>query len=491
LFAILALALIVSSHPAFAATASEVSVENVFGTNYLRVVQQEVQAATGSVVVAMFEMRVPQDAAEENPSLVLVNELLDAHRRGVDVDVILNLRSKYDPESDDPVRDHANGIAADMLTYAGVDVAYFPGSYHMHSKFVVIDEKITIIGSHNWTYSGLAQNIESSSLIRSREHAKAKLANIAELETVSAATAVAPDVARTIPVPRAFLLQKNLAPYMQTKNDTRPFDTYLLLRRYATERKSSGDSLTIDIQQLAADLGIDPAKGRTNSRKLAIRPLRRLADHYELIDLKVDYGGDAHVVMRDDPNADVLNVPLAYWTYGLATKLKLAEKLAYLICINEEAQALTPPLWMRSQEELSEKYAISISPINNGLNGLQRHDILEIIRSPISTTGNYKKRRPNQYRLKPLLSPQERVARWKKLEEKHGPEIVAQARGLATMLDYGNSIESADQLATAITAYGYQTTSNTTATVATRSLTNPNRHPNTVVEYLHNTRSNR
>jgi hypothetical protein len=148
LFAILALALIVSSHPAFAATASEVSVEDVFGTNYLRVVQQEIQAATGAVVVAMFEIRVPQDAAEENPSLVLVNELLNAHRRGVDVDVILNLRSKYDPESDDPVRDHANGIAADMLTYAGVDVAYFPGSYHMHQKLVIVDEKTTIIGSH-------------------------------------------------------------------------------------------------------------------------------------------------------------------------------------------------------------------------------------------------------------------------------------------------------------------------------------------------------
>lgn len=479
---------------AFGRAGSDAWVEDVSGTNYLGIVQRELAAATGSVVVAMFEMRVPQDAAPENPSLILVNELLAAHRRGVDVEVILNLRSRYEPESDEPVRDNANGIAADMLTYAGVDVAYFPSTYHMHQKLVIIDEETVIIGSHNWTYSGLAQNIESSSLIRSREHAKEKLANIAELQTVSAAISVAPDVSKMIPVPRGFLLKKNLAPYMQTKNDTRPFDTYLLLRRYATERKPDGSSLTINMQQLAADLGIDPAKGPVNSRKLAIRPLRRLADHYGLIDLTIDRGGDAHVFLRDEAAAATdadFGIPLAYWTYGLATELKLAEKLAYLICINEEAQALTPPLWMKNQEDLAEKYSVSRNPINDGLNGLQRHDLLEIIRSPISTTGNYKKRRPNQYRLKPLLSPEERAARWKKLEDKYSPEVVAQARGLATMLDYGNDFEAVDQLAAAIKAYSQQTVSNTTATVATRSLTNPNRHPDTVVEYLHNSRGSR
>jgi hypothetical protein len=161
------------------------------------------------------------------------------------------------------------------------------------------------------------------------------------------------------------------------------------------------------------------------------------------------------------------HLPLAYWTYGLATELKQSEKMACLICLNEETQALTPPLWIKNQSDLAEKYSISLNPINDGFNGLQRQDILTIYRSPISAN-DYKKRRPNQYRLKPLLSPKERATRWEKLVQKHGGQILPQARTLAAMLDYDNDFGSADELAGAIAAYGYETVSNTTAQVATK-----------------------
>ena len=44
--------------------------------------------------------------------------------------------------------------------------------------------------------------------------------------------------------------------------------------------------------------------------------------------------------------------------------------------------------------------------------------------------------------------------------------------------------ESADQLAGAITTYGYQAVSNTTAQVATKHPGNPRRHPSIVLERL-------
>jgi hypothetical protein len=87
-------------------------------------------------------------------------------------------------------------------------------------------------------------------------------------------------------------------------------------------------------------------------------------------------------------------------------------------------------------------------------------------------------------RLKLLLSPAERAARWQNLEQKHSPQLIAQARALATMVAYGNDFDSADQLAAAISAYGYEAVSNTTVQVATKSTTNPNRHPDTIVDYL-------
>jgi len=150
------------AHVSVAQPDVEASVSDASGTNYVGIVHRELGAATGSVVVAMFEMRIPDDAAAASPVLLLVNDLIAAHRRGVEVRVILNLRARYDPTSTARVRDHANGAAADMLVYAGIDAAYSPATYHMHPKLVVIDETTVILGSHNWTYSGLSKNIESS-----------------------------------------------------------------------------------------------------------------------------------------------------------------------------------------------------------------------------------------------------------------------------------------------------------------------------------------
>jgi len=53
----------------------------------------------------------------------------------------------------------------------------------------------------------------AASLIRSPEHARAKLAYLEEVETISAAPVLAPDVSTTIAVPRNFLLLERLGPY--------------------------------------------------------------------------------------------------------------------------------------------------------------------------------------------------------------------------------------------------------------------------------------
>ena len=150
------------------ALGQQVQVEDIDGADYVAVMHRELGAATGSVVVSMFQMRVPEDVFPDSRVLLLVNDLIAAQRRGVDVKVVLDLHSEYDPESSEPVRDHLNGMAADMLAYAGVDVSYYPSRYHLHYKLVVIDEKTVVTGSHNWSYAAMEHNLESSSIIRSR-----------------------------------------------------------------------------------------------------------------------------------------------------------------------------------------------------------------------------------------------------------------------------------------------------------------------------------
>ena len=101
----------------------------------------------------------------------------------------------------------------------------YPSRYHLHHKLVVIDEKVVVIGSHNWSYSAMRHNIESSSIIRSREHARAKLESIARIETIPVVPVSTARERGTVPVPQAFLLRPNLAPIMHTENDERPFDS--------------------------------------------------------------------------------------------------------------------------------------------------------------------------------------------------------------------------------------------------------------------------
>ena len=56
-----------------------------------------------------------------------------------------------------------------LLTKGGVAVAYDPLAITTHTKLLIIDGKISIVGSTNWTYNALDKNHEASVLIQSSE----------------------------------------------------------------------------------------------------------------------------------------------------------------------------------------------------------------------------------------------------------------------------------------------------------------------------------
>jgi len=59
-----------------------------------------------------------------------------------------------------------------MLEKAGVLVYNDPLNITTHSKLIIIDNYITVIGSTNWSYSALMKNNESSVIISSSEVAE-------------------------------------------------------------------------------------------------------------------------------------------------------------------------------------------------------------------------------------------------------------------------------------------------------------------------------
>ncbi len=92
--------------------------------------------------------------------------LIDAHRRGVEVHVILD-RSQYD----------AKGAAALPLYDAGIDVRMDSKHQISHNKVIVIDSMTLITGSFNFTRQAEIGNAENLLIINSFDLAGQYTAN--------------------------------------------------------------------------------------------------------------------------------------------------------------------------------------------------------------------------------------------------------------------------------------------------------------------------
>ena len=141
-------------------------VQLVTDGQYFQVAKKMIQEAKSSIQVMMFEMGY-YDQHPNTPSNLLIRELIDAKKRGVKVEVILDVREGKDRTTE------RNRQTGKILSNGGVEVTYDPLSKTTHAKWMVVDGKLSLVGSANWTYYALTSNNEVSILIRSREVAKA------------------------------------------------------------------------------------------------------------------------------------------------------------------------------------------------------------------------------------------------------------------------------------------------------------------------------
>jgi cardiolipin synthase len=140
-------------------------VQLVMDAQYFEVAKKLIQKAKHSIQVMMFEMGY-YDSYPNTPSNLLVKELIDATKRGVKVEVILEVKEGEDRTT------KRNRHTGKVLSEGGVEVIYDPLFKTTHAKFMVVDQQLTLLGSTNWTYYALTSNNEASVLVRSKEFAK-------------------------------------------------------------------------------------------------------------------------------------------------------------------------------------------------------------------------------------------------------------------------------------------------------------------------------
>jgi phosphatidylserine/phosphatidylglycerophosphate/cardiolipin synthase-like enzyme len=140
-------------------------VQLVTDAQYFQVAKKMIQEAKSSVQVMMFEMGY-YDRYPNTPSNLLIKELIDARKRGVKVEVILEVREGSDRTTE------RNRNTGKILSEGGVEVIYDPLFKTTHAKLMVVDGQLALVGSTNWTYYALTNNNEVSVLIRSKQVAK-------------------------------------------------------------------------------------------------------------------------------------------------------------------------------------------------------------------------------------------------------------------------------------------------------------------------------
>lgn len=136
-------------------------------TEYYPAVHKALANAKKSILCVMFMAKLdPKHTRGDEYQLVL--DLINAHKRGVEVQVIFDQNVKFwEKGKKRNVIERKSEYAYELLSKNGVPVFYDNKNRVTHNKVLIIDKYITIIGSTNWTYSALRKNHEASVMIKS------------------------------------------------------------------------------------------------------------------------------------------------------------------------------------------------------------------------------------------------------------------------------------------------------------------------------------
>jgi len=120
---------------------------------YGTVLLELIRDAKQSVHVSMYRMSYYTQYSD-SLSNQLIHALISAAGRGLSVKVLLDDCAYYEDSAE------ANLLTALYLHNRGIEVRLDAATETTHTKLVVIDERTVLLGSTNWNYYALEQNVE-------------------------------------------------------------------------------------------------------------------------------------------------------------------------------------------------------------------------------------------------------------------------------------------------------------------------------------------
>ncbi len=210
-------------------------VKDISDRFYEPAVIELLDSAKESIAISMYNISLGTN--ERNPIAFLLQDLIEARQRNVEVVIYLNTNFR---EIDKEPHQLVNTPFFNKLLDAGCIIHLLPARLRLHDKLIIVDKRFIIEGSTNWSISALKNNFESSTLMDSSELAKIKLSRLNSLPLTTAPKEKEPNRAlylenlpENIIIPKELITDSHYFPKMLTSRDTRSMDLYLLLLAHA------------------------------------------------------------------------------------------------------------------------------------------------------------------------------------------------------------------------------------------------------------------
>lgn len=265
-----------------------------------RVYQGQVYAlldqARSSIVISMYILRPGDDP--KHPVNRLLEDLIEARRRGVEVTIYLN--TKF--ESGGNPSQTADSPRFQKLRKSGVTIKLVSPVRRLHDKLLIIDRRFVVEGSMNWSVSAITDNFESATIIESPELAETKLRRISFLPIWGEEKKKLPTKKEEIfpagpptslELPIALIEERKYFPKMIHYQRARAMKMFLLFLYLAQSKGSL--KFTFLPEMVGEYLGILQGKDRSAIRRQVIRVLRDLQEIDKLLKTEFHHGKDAYV----------------------------------------------------------------------------------------------------------------------------------------------------------------------------------------------------
>ena len=467
----------------------EAEVTDISGSKYFPAVKEALSKAEESIYLVMFiiELSLYKERSKAN---LLIDELIKAKMRGVDVEVILDqnvdfVHRRHRSEWQAKIRSIR---AYKSLKNAGIKVYYDEPTRYTHAKAIIIDKRIVILGSANWTEAAFDKSIETSVLIKSRKLADDILSYFKTIKIDEGIEKYLEFIGPSTPIVWEFLENRGLTPRMVNKRDERSFDVYLFLLKNFDGNPEG--KLMLFYDQVAKYLGIYEGWDRIAYRRQIIKVLRKLEQKYKLIKFEPRHAKEATITLLnyEDPTKVYeypeelhFELPDDYFDFGWNRILSFRAKFCYLISLAYSNISDTKPFWSKSLTTITEQFGgISKHVIYKGMNELRRKKLIEV-KYDVLTGKPYEKRVPKMYKILMLYDPEELRLKLKKIEEKYGRKEYNKARKYARIVFEENSPEVIEDIILKRKEYGKKKVKKAFNIVARKNIDNPKRKYSYVV----------